>query len=388
MTIDGFTATEFEPVLDAFAENFETRGEIGAAVCVYVDGHPVVDLWGGLADATTQAPWREDTIVLVYSSTKGVTSACANAMIERGLLDPAAPVAALWPEFAQQGKDVVTVAHVLSHQVGLPYIDQTLTLDEALQWDPPVAALAAQAPVWDPGTAHGYHMRTFGWLGGELVRRADPQHRSLGQWFRDEIARPLELDFWIGLPEELEPRVARLLPPKTDLREMLKAFGDDLLLARVFSNPGGHFNYDDMWNTRALHAAEMPSSNGIGDARSLARLYAAIVGDVDGHRVLAPETLAAATTERACGKDEVLMIETCFGYGFMLGPSFGKANPPHAVGHAGAGGSLAFGDPDRRIAFGYVMNDLRFDPTGDPRSEALVEAVYQRLWRVLTSAPA
>jgi CubicO group peptidase (beta-lactamase class C family) len=376
VTIDGYAATEFEPVVDAFSQNFDVRGEVGAAVCVYVDGQPVVDVWGGLADATTGAPWREDTIVLVYSSTKGVTSVCANVMIERGLLEPDGRVATIWPEFARNGKDVVTVGQVLSHQAGLPYVDQTLTLDEALQWEPPVAALAAQAPIWEPGTAHGYHMRTFGWLVGELVRRADPQHRTIGRWFREEIAEPLGLDFWIGLPEALEPRLARLVPPKTDLREALRAFGDDLLLARVFSNPGGHFNYDDMWNTRPLHAAELPSSNGIGDARSLARLYAALIGDVDGRRVLRPDTLAAATTERACGTDEVLMIQTCFGLGFMLGRSFGNANPPHAVGHAGAGGSLAFGDPARGIAFGYVMNDLRFDPAGDPRSEALVRAIY------------
>ncbi len=222
-------------------------------------------------------------------------------------------------------------------------------------------------------------MRTFGWLVGELARRADPQQRTLGTWFREEVAAPLGLDFWIGLPDALEPRVARLVPPKTDLRAVLGAFGDDLLLARVFSNPGGHFNYDDMWNTRALHAAEMPSSNGIGDARSLARLYASVVGEVDGVRVLREDTLKAATVERACGKDEVLMIETCFGLGFMLGPSFGGANPEHAVGHAGAGGSLAFADPDRNLAFGYVMNDLRFDPKGDPRSESLVQAVYASL---------
>jgi CubicO group peptidase (beta-lactamase class C family) len=160
---------------------------------------------------------------------------------------------------------------------------------------------------------------------------------------------------------------------------VLAAFGDDLLLTRVFSNPGGHFNYDDMWNTRPLHAAELPSSNGIGDARSLARMYAAVIGEVDGVRVLREDTVKAASAERACGKDEVLMIDTCFGLGFMLGPSFGNANPPHAIGHAGAGGSLAFADPDRGLAFGYVMNDLRFDPKGDPRSESLVRALYDCL---------
>jgi CubicO group peptidase (beta-lactamase class C family) len=382
VTIDGYVATEFEPVLDAFAENFEDRGEVGAAVCIYIDGRPVVDLWGGIADRATNTPWREDTIVLVFSSTKGVTSVCANLMIERGLLDPDATVASIWPEFAQSGKEAITIGHVLSHQAGLPYIDRDLTLEDALAWHPATDALAAQAPIWEPGTAHGYHMRTFGWLVGELARRADPQHRTIGRWFRDEIGEPLALDFWIGLPEPLEPRVARLVPPPTDLREVLKAFGDDLLLARVFSNPGGHFNYDDMWNTRALHAAEMPSSNGIGDARSLARLYASMIGEVDGGkrgRVLRDDTLSRATAERACGKDEVLMIDTCFGLGFMLGRSFGNANPPNAVGHAGAGGSLAFADPERKLGFGYVMNDLRFDPTGDPRSEVLVRAAYEVL---------
>jgi CubicO group peptidase (beta-lactamase class C family) len=161
---------------------------------------------------------------------------------------------------------------------------------------------------------------------------------------------------------------------------MLKPFGDDLLLARVFSSPGGHFNYDDMWNTRQLHAAELPSSNGIGNARSLARMYASCVGKIDGRRTLSPETVAQATLERACGKDEVLMIESCFGLGFMLGRAFGAANPPDAFGHAGAGGSLAFGDPDPGIAFAYVMNDLRFDVSeGDPRSIELVRAVYRVL---------
>ncbi len=377
--IDGWVETEFEGVLDEFTRNFDERDEAGAAVCVYVDGRPVVDLWGGVADARTGAPWKQDQIVLVYSSTKGVTSVCANLLVERGLLDPDAPVAALWPEFAANGKQHITIGQVLSHQAGLPYVEGDFTLADALSWEPIVRALAQQAPIWEPGSTHGYHMRTFGWLAGELIRRADTAHRSPGRFFAEEIAAPLGLDFWIGLPEELEPRVARLVPPKTDLSSALRAFGDDLLLTRVFSNPGGHFNYDDMWNTRQLHACELPSSNGIGDARSLARLYASIVGEVDGVRTLQPQTLARARVERACGKDEVLMIESCFGLGFMLGASFGAANPRSAVGHAGAGGSLAFADPERSVGFGYVMNDLRFDPNGDPRSESLVRAVYAAL---------
>jgi CubicO group peptidase (beta-lactamase class C family) len=381
MTIGGYVATEFEPVLDVFAQNFDMRAEVGAAVSVYLDGRPVVDLWGGLSDPTIGAPWREDTLVLVYSATKGVTAVCANVLIERGLLDPEAAVATIWPEFGARGKRAITVGQVMSHQAGLPYVEGDFTLEESLSWTPIVEALAAQEPIWEPGTKHGYHMRTYGWLVGELIRRADPGHRTAGVFWREEIADPLGVDFWIGLPESLEPRVAQLVPPRTDLREALRAFGHELLLARVFSSPGGHFNYDQMWNTRRLHACELPSSNGIGSARGLARLYASCIGEVDGNRTLTSETVERATIGRACGKDEVLMVDTCFGLGFMLGNSFGAANPPRAFGHAGAGGSLAFADPDTGIAFAYVMNDLRFDPHGDPRSEELVRAVYRGLER-------
>jgi CubicO group peptidase (beta-lactamase class C family) len=377
--IGGWVEADFEPVLDAFAENFDTRGEVGAAVCVYRDGHPVVDLWGGLADAQTGRPWESDSVVLVYSSTKGVTSVCANLLIERGVLDPAAPVAQYWPEFAAGGKGAITVAQLLSHQAGLPMVEGTFTLEEALSWDPMVHALAGQEPIWPPGTRHGYHMRTFGWLVGELVRRADG--RTVGTFLREEIAAPLGLDFWIGLPETVEPRVARLVPPERDLGALLEQLGGELLLASVFSNPSGLFGYNEMWNTRALHAAELPSSNGIGDARALARLYASCIGGVDGVRTLQPATVTAATLEQACGKDEVLMVESCFGLGFMLGRSFGAANPATAFGHAGAGGSLSFADPATGLAFGYVMNDLRFDPNGDPRSEELVRATYRALGR-------
>lgn len=375
--IGGWVERDFEPVLDAFAVNFDERGEVGAAVCVYVAGRPVVDLWGGLADAPAGRPWESDTVTLVYSSTKGVTSVCGNLLIERGLLDPDATVAHYWPEFAASGKDAITVRQVMSHQAGLPFVVGDFTLDEALAWEPIVHALAAQPPIWPPGTQHGYHMRTFGWLVGELVRRIDG--RTPGTFWRDEVATALGLDFWIGLPQEIEPRVARLVPPKTDLGALLEEFGPDLLLTRVFSSPAGLFGYNEMWNTRALHACELPSSNGIGDARSLARMYASCIGEVDGIRTLQPSTVAAATVEQACGKDAVLMIDSCFGRGFMLGRAFGAANPPSAFGHAGAGGSLAFADPETGLAFGYVMNDLRFDANGDPRSEELVKAAYRSL---------
>ena len=371
--VDGWVDPGFEGVRDAFVANFAEHGEVGAAVCVYVDGRPVVDLWGGVADRRRERRWAEDTVVPVFSSTKGVTAVAASLAIERGLLDPDAPVASTWPEFAASGKEAITVRQVLSHQAGLPLVEGTFTLDEALSWDPVVEALAAQAPLWPPGEQHGYHMRTYGWLVGELLRRASG--RSPGRFVRDEVAEPLGLAIWIGLPEEAEPRVAQVVPPQNSLRELLAPLGDTLLLARVFGNPSDLFDYDDMWNTRALHACELPSSNGIGDARSFARLYASLVGDgVGGRRLLRPETVDAATVEQVRGTDAVLGVETAFGLGFMLGASFGAANPPTCFGHAGAGGSLAFADPATGVAFGYVMNDLRFD-TGDPRSEGLVRAV-------------
>ena len=373
MDADGVVEPGWGGVADAFAANFAERGEVGGAVCVYADGRKVVDLWGGVADPASGRPWAEDTIVMVFSSTKGVTAIGANLAIERGLLDPDATVASYWPEFAAAGKEAITVRQVLSHQAGLPLVEGDFTLDEALSWDPVVTALAAQAPEWEPGTQHGYHMRTYGWLVGELLRRTTG--RSPGTFLREEVTGPLGVDFWVGLPASEEPRVATLMPPATSLKEALAGFGDSLLLARVFSNPGDHFDYDDMWNTRALRACELPSSNGLGDARGLARLYAACIGDgVEGRRVLSPATVAAATEEHVRGSDAVIMVESCFGLGFMLGPSFGAANPATAFGHAGAGGSLAFADPDTGVAFGYVMNDLRFDPTGDPRSETLVRA--------------
>jgi CubicO group peptidase (beta-lactamase class C family) len=216
-------------------------------------------------------------------------------------------------------------------------------------------------------------MRTYGWLVGELLRRTTG--RTPGTFIRDEVAGPIGADIWVGLPEAEEHRVATLVPPRQSIREALAPFRDELLLARVVDNPGGHFDYDEMWNTRALRACELPASNGTGDARGLARLYASCMGEVDGRRTLAPATVAAATTEQARGPDEVILVESAYGLGFMLGSAFGAANPPTAFGHGGAGGSLAFADPASGIAFAYVMNDLRFDATaGDPRSETLARA--------------
>ncbi len=371
--VEGHVEPGWGGVADAFAANLAERGEVGAAVAAYADGRRVVDLWGGVADPATGRPWAEDTVVTFFSATKGLTAVAANLAIERSLLDPDATVATYWPEFAANGKEAITVRQVLSHQAGLPLVEADLTLDQALGWEPVVAALAAQAPLWEPGTRHGYHMRTFGWLVGELIRRTTG--RTPGTFLRDEVTGPLDVDLWVGLPESEEHRVATLVPPPFSVRDALEPFRDDLLLARVVANPGGHFDYDDMWNRRQLRSCELPASNGVGDARGLARLYASCLGEVGGRRTLQPATVAAATTEQVRGPDEVILSETAYGLGFMLGTTFGAVNPPTAFGHAGAGGSLSFADPASGLALGYVMNDLRFDPeTGDPRSETLVRA--------------
>jgi CubicO group peptidase (beta-lactamase class C family) len=375
VSVEGRCDPGFEAVRDAFTRNFAEYKEVGAACCVYVDGRPVVDIWGGVADVATNRGWAEDTIVLVYSSTKGVTATAANLLIERGELDPDAPVAEYWPEFAAAGKEQLPVRAVLSHQAGLPVVDGEFTLDDVLAWDPIVDALAAQEPRWEPGTAHGYHMRTYGWLVGELVRRVTG--RTIGAFVADELAAPLGLDFWIGLPEEHEARCATLVPAgPSDLVELLP---EGTLLREAIPNPGGLFAYDERWNTRPFHAAELPSSNGVGDARSLARLYASLIGEVNGVRLLKPETVRAAATPQARGTDEVLMIETAYGLGFMLPPSLDEHAGPDAFGHAGAGGSLAMADPDAGFAFAYVMNQLRFDPVRYPRSANLVKAVYESI---------
>ncbi|MFB8123148.1 serine hydrolase domain-containing protein [Streptomyces bacillaris] len=383
-TIDGEVAPGFEPVREAFLANFTPHGDIGAAVCVYQHGRPVVDLWGGVADPETGRPWTRDTLQLVYSATKGATATAAHMMAERGMLNLDAPVARYWPEFAASGKADIPVRWLLSHQAGLVALDRPLPLAEALSWEPMVAALAAQRTQWTPGTAHGYHGRTWGWLVGEVIRRA--AGRSTGRFFAEEIARPLGLDFFIGLPEGERDRVSRMAyrPPAVDLtavpaesvpeglREQVAAWRDPNSLSnRAFAvtNPAA-IDFD----SPEVQAAELPSSNGIGTARALARMYAALIGEVDGVRLLAPETLASATKEQASGKDQVMLIPSRFGTGYMLPMEGNAMTGPQSFGHTGRGGSLAFADPQQGIAFGYVMNHI-VSGSDDVRAATLAEAV-------------
>jgi CubicO group peptidase (beta-lactamase class C family) len=387
-TIDGEVAPGFEPVREAFTANFAQHGDIGAAVCVYRYGRLVVDLWGGVADPETGRPWTRDTLQLVYSATKGATATAAHMLAERGALDLDAPVAKYWPEFAANGKADIPVRWLLSHQAGLIALDQPVPLNQALAWHPIAAALADQRPLWTPGTAHGYHGRTWGWLVGEVIRRVSG--RSPGRFFADEIAAPLGLDFFIGLPAGERDRVSRMVYRRPDvdfttvpaeslpeeLREQVAAWRDP----NSFSNRAyavtdpAEIDFD----SPEVQAAELPASNGIGTARALARMYAALIGEVDGGRLLAPETLASATKEQASGKDQVMLIPSRFSSGYMLPTRTNPMTGPNAFGHTGRGGSLGFADPEHGIAFGYVMNNI-IGGSGDVRASSLVNAVRRSL---------
>ena len=381
VTVDGIVAPGFEPVAAAFATNFE-HGDVGAACCVYLDGAPVVDLVGGFADPATARPWTAETIALVFSTTKGATAICANLLIQRGELDPEEPVAHYWPEFAANGKDQVLVRHVLSHAAGLPVVEGDFTLEQALAWDPVVEQLARQAARWEPGTAVGYHVRTYGWLTGEIVRRITG--RTLGTFFAEEIAGPLGLDFWIGLPASEEPRTARIIPPEAssdpEVRKLMDAvMAPGTLIGDALTGPSGRFHYDEMWNTRALHACELPSSNGIGSAHAIARMYAATVGRVDGIRILEAATVERATKMQSDGTDLVIGTPMRYGLGFSISPTLNLKAGPSAFGHSGAGGSLGFADPDHHLGFAYVMNRMKVGYSIDRRPANLVRATYQSL---------
>ncbi len=390
--ITGTVADGFEAVRDAFEANFADHGDLGAGVAVYLDGELVVDLVGGIADARQERPYSADTLQMVFSTTKGAAAICGHLLVQRGQLDLDAPVTDYWPEFGAAGKADVPVRMLFNHQVGLPVLDQRLSDDDVLAGTPVADALAAQAPLWEPGTAHGYHALTYGWLVGELVRRVTG--RSLGTFFADEVAGPLGLDFWIGLPDQQQARVAPLSAAKPDpsqfdpskidpeiaplLQDLAAAYLDPesitnraLSLGGTFALGGGGLS----WNDPRVRAAEIPAANGVTNARSLARMYAACVGEIDGVRLLDDASVARATEEQSNGRDRTLVIPTRFGVGFFLPSSFSPLLGEASFGHAGAGGSLGFADPEHRVGFGYVMNRMGAGLSNDPRARGLADAL-------------
>jgi CubicO group peptidase (beta-lactamase class C family) len=390
--IDGFVADGFEPVREAFQANFTDHGDVGAGVGLYVGGELKVDLVGGIADPSTGAEYTADTLQLVFSTTKGAAAVCAHILADRGLLDFDAPVAEYWPEFAQAGKQDVPVRWLLSHRVGLPVVDDPPSMEDVLQWDPIIEALAAQAPVWEPGTAHGYHALTYGWLVGEVVRRISGQ--SIGDFFQENVSGPLGNEFWIGLPASEQGRVSNLIPSvpgegampdlsklPPEIAERLgdmatAAFDQSSLMNRCLSLDGTFSLEGKMpWNTDAVRAAQIPAANGITNGRSLAKMYAATIGEVDGVRLLSDEAVKRACEEQSNGRDQCLIVDTRFGLGFFLPSTFAVLAGPGSFGHAGAGGSLGLADRDLGIGFGYVMNKMNLGLSDDPRALNLVEAV-------------
>jgi CubicO group peptidase (beta-lactamase class C family) len=382
--IEGTCDPKFNRVKDAFAENFEKRAEVGAAASVVLDGKSVVDIWAGHADKAKTRPWTRDTLVNVYSTTKGVTAICAHRLVDKGLLDIDAPVAKYWPEFAKAGKDKLPVRYLLSHRAGLPAVSKILDGNALFSWDTMTTALAEQEPWWEPGTAHGYHAVTFGWLVGEVIRRITG--KTPGVYLRDELAGPLDLDFHIGLEAKNDARTADMLaapPPGPGepniFAEAMK--NPESVVAKAFMNPP-LMGKPGLVNSREWRAAEIPAANGHGTARSLARLYGALArgGELDGFRLMSKDEVAKCSIEQSNGPDAVLTINTRFSQGFMMSQPGASLGPnPKSFGHPGAGGSLGYADPEAKIGFGYTMNKMQASLLIDPRATALIDAVYASL---------
>ncbi len=379
--IEGTCDPKFSRVKDAFAANFEARGEVGAAAAVTLDGRPVVDIWAGHADKAKTKPWNRDTIVNLYSTTKGVTAICAHRLVDKGLLDLDAPVAKYWPEFAQAGKDKLPVRFLLSHRAGLPAVRKTLSDDAFFNWDTMTSALAEQEPWWVPGTKHGYHAITYGWLVGEVIRRVTG--KSPGTYLRDELAGPLGLDLQIGLPAKDDARVAGLIaapPPGPGEPNLFAdiAKNPESMMAKTFMNPPV-MGKPGLVNSREWRGAELPAANGHGTAMALARLYGAVArgGELDGVKVLSKESIARCSVEQSYGPDAVLVLSTRISLGFMMSQPGASLGPnPKSFGHPGAGGSLGYADPEAKIGFGYAMNKMQSSILIDPRATALIDAIY------------
>lgn len=392
--IDGTVAPGFEGVADAFRANFDSLGEVGASVAVYQDGQLMVDLWGGSADPTTGRMWERDTATIVYSVTKGAASTVLHRLVQDELIDLDAPVAQYWPEFAAAGKEAVTVRQLFSHQAGLPALEQQLSREELLDIDRVAALLAQQGPRWTPGTAHGYHALTFGWLAHGFFTAATGE--STGALFRRLIAEPLSLDFWIGVPGSATVNYAPLingeyapidldLIPDPDMRAALEplitAMSDpDSLFSRVLSTNGALPTPDaGTWNAPEIRAGEQPAAAGVTNARSLARMYAATVADVGGTRILSPATVDQATQLQAEGIDEVLLSPSKFGVGYQLHSEAAPLLSPRSFGHVGAGGALGFADVDSKVGFGYVQNGLSMTLGPEMRTANLIAALRDSL---------
>lgn len=389
LDVHGFVAPGFEDVRAEFARNFAERGDIGAAVAAYWCGEKVVDLWGGRRTPNGDEPWNEDTMVVVNSVTKGLSAMTLAVANSRGWLDYDAPVARYWPEFAQQGKATITVRQLLGHEAGLVLLDEKLTIETLRDLDAVARVLARQKPAWVPGSRHGYHTMTLGLYMQELIRRVDPAHRTLGRFFHEEIAVPLGVEFYIGLPREIpDERLARLqtLSPRRGLLALrytppavtLRMITPGSMLRRSFAGLAADPN------DRRYYEVEVPAGNGVGTARAIARAYSAFA-EGGAELGITPETFARLTAPPNVTRprDEVLGLPSYFSLGFLRpGPDVSFGSSPRAFGAPGAGGSFAFADPDARLGYAYVMNKLDFYLEDDPREKALRDAVYRAIARL------
>ena len=387
--VAGMCAPGYEGVRDAFIQNFVDSDELGASLTIEIDGTPVVDLWGGYADQDQRRPWLRDTLSIVFSNTKPATALCAHLLAQDGLLDLDRPVHHYWPAFADSARRTITSRMFLDHSAGLPALRETLPDGTVYDWDAMVGRLEREAPFWEPGTRVGYHGLTFGWLVGELVRRVSGV--SVGDFFQQRIAAPLKLDFWIGLPEGLEGRVATILPaaPAAQPRnafESTVAANPGSISALYFRNTGGW--RPSGFNTQAGHAAQIPAANGITNARSLARLFGTLaMGGTRGDLELIKARRLAQATEisSATHLDACLQVPTRFGAGFMRNMDNRARHCDSAVlgadafGHVGAGGSVAFASPRHRMGFAYTMNRMGAGVLLNSRADRLIAAAYQAL---------
>ncbi len=375
--IEGMVAPGFEHVRDAFAANF-SRGdayeEIGASLHVLHAGQCVVDLWGGYRDSAFGRPWTRDTLINVWSTTKGVAALAVALLVDRKLMAYSDPVSLHWPEFAANGKGDITVAQLLSHQGGLPGFAAPTVVEDFYHWDRVADRLAAQAPMWEPGTKNSYHAMTYGFLAGELVRRVSS--KPIGRFVQDEIAAPLEAEFFIGLGESLEPRVAEMVKPSVAVDMAALNLPPEAIAA--LTNPAVEA---DRPNSRAWRAAQIPAANGHATAGGLARIYGAVAngGALDGVKLLSPDTIARMSEVQTWRTDLMLGFEPCWAMGFATN-KIGVYGPnARAFGHSGWGGSFGCADVHAKVGIGYVMNRMGADLVGDPRAKVLCDAIFRRL---------
>jgi CubicO group peptidase (beta-lactamase class C family) len=385
--IEGFVDDGFGVVVDAFVDNFRTRRDLGSACVIYRDGRPVVDVWGGTADARAARPWDHDTTAVIFSCSKGLLAMCAYVLVQEGRLDLDAPVSRYWPEFGDRGKAAVTVRHVMSHRAGLPALDRDLTRADVLAWEPVIRAVELQRPLHPPAAGHIYHTMTYGWLLGEVIARV--AGRTPGRFFRERIGDPLRLRTWIGIPEEARESVAWMEVPlpdedSPDAREASRLAAASPLVARS-ATMGGAFGFpvEDgvvSFNAADVQGAEIPGANGISSAESLARVYGACVSSLERPPLLSPLSLNDLLKVQSAGRQLSGMPDdgARWGTGFQLAsPPTQPMLGPTSFGHAGAGGQLGFADVDHRVGFAYLSNQM--GGYGDSRARELTGALRAAL---------